>query len=155
MPPIRVDHVGIAVESIADGEPLLELLGAEKIIHQADEEQGFTWAYYELGNASRLELLEPIEGRESFLTGFLESRGPGLHHITLEVADIDTTIELLEADGVRVVDVAEREGYTEAFIPPGEASGVLLQLMEYDGSFQEDHGPGTLIGGERLSEPRD
>ena len=152
MPAMRVDHIGIAVESIADGEPFLELLGADKLVHERDEDQGFTWAYYELGNASRLELLEPIEGRESFLTGYLDAHGPGLHHVTLEVADVRAAMAELEETGLRVVDYAERDGYTEAFIPPGEAAGVLFQLMEYDGSFQSTYGPGAVIGGARLSE---
>lgn|GEM_PF-455957 len=143
----RVDHVGIAVNSIADAEPLLELLGAEKLIHEPDHEQGFTWAYYELGGASRLELIEPIEGAESFLTGYLDREGPGLHHVTIEVADIEVTVDTLEAAGVTVVDEAEREGYAEAFVPPGAANGVLYQLMEYLPEYTDDHGDGVLIGG--------
>ena len=146
----RVDHVGVAVESIEDAEPLLELLGAEKLIEEPDPEQGFTWAYYELGGASRLELIEPIEGEESFLTGYLDREGPGLHHVTIEVADVDAAVETLEAGGVTVVDYAEREGYTEAFVPPGEASGVLYQLMEYHPSYAEAYGAGSLVGGAPL-----
>jgi len=151
-PLVRVDHIGIAVESIADGEPLLELLGAEKLVHKRDDDQGFTWAYYELGNASRLELLEPIDGAESFLTGFLEARGPGLHHVTLEVADIEGTMAVLEEEGVRVIDYTERDGYLEAFVPPSEAAGVLFQLMEYTGDFQVEFGDKAVIGGSRLGE---
>ena len=146
----RVDHVGIAVESIADAEPLLELLGAEKLVHEPDHQQGFTWAYYELGGASRLELIEPIEGEESFLTGYLDREGPGLHHVTIEVADVDAAVETLEAGGVTVIDHAEREGYTEAFVPPGEANGVLYQLMEYHPGYAEEHGDGSLVGGAPL-----
>ena len=143
----RVDHVGIAVTSIADAEPRLELLGAEKLIHEPDHEQGFTWAYYELGGASRLELIEPIEGEESFLTGYLDREGPGLHHVTIEVADIEVAVETLENAGVTVVDQAERDGYTEAFVPPGAANGVLYQLMEYLPGYTDDHGERSLIGG--------
>lgn len=143
----RLDHVGIAVNSIDDAEPLLELLGAEKLIHEPDHEQGFTWAYYELGDASRLELIEPIEGAESFLTGYLAREGPGLHHVTIEVADIDVAVETMEAAGVTVVDEAEREGYAEAFVPPGAANGVLYQLMEYLPGYTDEYGDGSLIGG--------
>lgn len=146
----RVDHVGVAVHSIADAEPLLELLGAEKLIQEPDPEQGFTWAYYELGGASRLELIEPISGEESFLTGYLERSGPGLHHVTIEVANVDAAVETLEAGGVTVIDHAEREGYTEAFVPPGEANGVLYQLMEYHDDYADAHGDSALIGGAPL-----
>ena len=146
----RVDHVGIAVESVADAEPLLELLGAEKLVDEPDHDQGFRWAYYELGGASRLELIAPIPGEESFLTGYLERSGPGLHHVTIEVADVEAATDALEAGGVTVVDHAEREGYTEAFVPPSEASGVLYQLMEYHESYADAHGEGSLIGGAPL-----
>lgn len=146
----RVDHVGIAVESIADAEPLLTLLGAEKLIEEPDHEQGFTWAYYELGGASRIELIEPVPGEESFLTGYLERDGPGLHHVTIEVVDVDVAVETLEAGGVSVVDHAEREGFTEAFVPPSEAAGVLYQLMEYHPEYTDEHGDGSLIGGAPL-----
>ena len=149
-PPVRVDHVGIAVHDVRESEPLLELLGARKLVHERDEDQGFTWAYYALGGASRLELIEPIAGRESFLTAFLDARGPGLHHVTLEVASLDATVTSLEAAGVRVVDEAAREGYREAFVPPGEAAGVLFQLIEYDAGFGADHGDAVFIGGEPL-----
>lgn len=142
----RVDHVGIAVNSIEDAEPLLELLGAEKLIHEPDHEQGFTWAYYELGGASRLELIEPIGGEESFLTGYLDRKGPGLHHVTIEVADIEVAVETLQAAGVTVVDQAEREGYAEAFVPPGAANGVLYQLMEYLPGYTDEYGDHSLIG---------
>jgi methylmalonyl-CoA/ethylmalonyl-CoA epimerase len=54
--PIRVDHVGIAVESIPEAEPVLTALGCEKLTEESVEGR-FRWAYYRLGNASRLELI--------------------------------------------------------------------------------------------------
>jgi len=93
---IRVDHVGIAVESVADAEPLLDLLDAEKFVHETDPTGAFRWAYYRLGDAPRLELIEPVAGEESFLTDFLAANGPGMHHVTLEVADNDAAVDALE-----------------------------------------------------------
>lgn len=164
MPEVRVDHVGIAVQSVADAEPLLELLGAEKLVHETDPTRAFRWAYYLLGDASRVELIEPIEGNDesSFLTKFLDANGPGLHHVTLEVADIDATIEVLEVEGVRVVDRTDYDGWSEAFVSPGNPTGVLFQLMEYHEPFAgerpgpERPEPETLyLGGRRLSEARE
>jgi methylmalonyl-CoA/ethylmalonyl-CoA epimerase len=154
MPEIRVDHVGIAVHSVADAEPLLELLGAEKLVHEADPTGAFRWAYYLLGDASRVELVEPIDGEDSFLTSFLEDSGPGMHHVTLEVADMDAAVEALESEGVRVVDRTDYEGWSEAFVSPGNPTGVLFQLMEYHEPFEEGRpDPERLyLGGERLSE---
>jgi len=148
---VRIDHVGIAVSDIEDAEPLLELLGCEKLLEHAEPEVGYTWAYYELGDASRLELIEPIEGETSFLTAYLDEHGPGLHHVTLEVADLDAMVARLEAGGVRVVDRTERDGYEEAFVSPQE-TGVLFQLMEYGDAYAREYGSALFVGGRRLSE---
>ena len=153
-PEIRVDHVGIAVESVADAEPLLELLGAEKVVHEADPAGAFRWAYYLLGDASRVELIEPVESEESFLTEFLEANGPGMHHVTLEVADMDAAVEALESGGVRVVDRVEYDGWTEAFVSPRNPTGVLFQLMEYHEPFEAGRPDAETLylHGERLSD---
>ncbi|PSQ16449.1 glyoxalase [Halobacteriales archaeon QS_8_69_26] len=127
--PIRVDHVGIAVRSVADAEPVLQALGCEKLLDETVEGR-FRWVYYRLGDASRVELIEPVaEG--SFLTDYLDDHGPGLHHVTLEVADIDAVIEGLEAAGLRVVARREFDDWTEAFVSPRNPTGTLFQLMEY------------------------
>ena len=147
---IRVDHVGIAVRSIADAEPFLESLGCTKVVEETVEDR-FTWAYYRLGNASRVELIEPV-AEASFLTDFLDEHGPGLHHVTLEVADIDGVVDHLSANDVRVVDYREFDDWTEAFISPRNPTGVLVQLMEYHASFDDDRPTDLYIGGEALGE---
>lgn len=148
--PIRVDHIGIAVESVDDAEPVLFALGCEKL-HIDDVEGRFRWAYYRLGNGSRLELIEPV-AEESFLTDYLDREGPGLHHVTLEVADIDAVIDVLEAEGLRVVDYEEFEAWTEAFVSPKNPTGVLFQLMEYHEEYAASHDAGErlFVGGEPL-----
>jgi methylmalonyl-CoA/ethylmalonyl-CoA epimerase len=154
MPEIRVDHVGIAVQSVADAEPLLNLLGAEKLVHEEDPTGAFRWAYYLLGDASRVELIEPVEDERPFLTSFLQENGPGMHHVTLEVAAMDAAVEGLESEGIRVVDRTDYEGWSEAFVSPTNPTGVLFQLMEYHEPFAEGRpDPERLyLGGERLSE---
>lgn len=161
--PIRVDHVGIAVESVADAEPVLRALGCQKLsdeavtgngsvpIEEADDEARFRWAYYELGDASRLELIAPI-AEDSFIREFLDRQGAGLHHVTLEVADIDAVTDALEAADLRVTDYTSYDSWTEAFLSPRNPTGTLFQLMEYHAEFTEGrHGPGRLfIGGSRV-----
>ncbi|MDQ2056194.1 VOC family protein [Halobellus sp. H-GB7] len=150
--PIHVDHVGIAVESVEDAAPVLDALGCERLLDDTVDGE-FRWVYYSLGNASRIELIEPI-AEESFLTAFLERHGPGLHHVTLEVADIDATIEQLDTAGVDVVDRKSYGEWTEAFVSPRNATGTLFQLMEYHEAYTEntEHDPESLyVGGERLS----
>lgn len=138
---VRVDHVGIAV---SDREPIatvLQALGGELI---ADEPaDGFRWIQYELGNLSRIELIEPTE-EGTFLTEFLDARGPGLHHVTLEVAALDAMVAHLERHGIRVVDQADHHRYREAFISPRSTNGTLFQLMEYEPGYTEAYGePGV------------
>jgi methylmalonyl-CoA/ethylmalonyl-CoA epimerase len=154
MPAVRVDHVGIAVHSVADAEPLLELLGAEKLVDEEDPTGAFRWAYYLLGDASRLELVEPVGDEESFLTEFLAESGPGMHHVTLEVADMDAAVAALEAEGIRVVDRTDYDEWAETFVSPRNPTGVLFQLMEYREPFAESRpDPDRLyIGGNRLAE---
>lgn len=148
--PMRVDHVGIAVHAIEDAEPVLLVLGCEKILEEPVDDQ-FQWAYYELGDASRIELIEPIT-EDTFLTKFLEENGPGLHHVTLEVADIDRIIEIVEDHDLRVVDYTDREDWTEAFISPANPTRTLIQLMEFHKSYERRRSDidNLLIGGGRI-----
>ncbi|PSP75186.1 glyoxalase [Halobacteriales archaeon QS_3_64_16] len=170
---MRVDHVGIAVESIEAAEPVLLAFGAEKFLEEPLED--FTWAYYRLGNGSRLELIEPggtsggeTDGEDassggdgnggsesedrSFLTDFLDRYGPGLHHITLEVGDLDRAIDRIEGAGMEVVDRADGEDWRETFVSPRNPTGVLFQLMEYREGFAESREAGTelFVGGQAL-----
>lgn len=151
--PIRVDHTGIAVESIEEAEPLLFVLGARKLIEESVEGR-FRWAQYDFGrDASRLELIAP-EAEETFLTRFLDEHGPGLHHVTLEVADIDAVIAALEAEGIDVVEYEAFEDWTEAFLSPANPTGTLFQLMEYHDDYGESRPPDEdlYVDGERLTD---
>jgi methylmalonyl-CoA/ethylmalonyl-CoA epimerase len=151
--PLRVDHVGIAVNAIADVEELLFSLGCRKLIEESVDGR-FRWAQYDFGrDASRLELIAP-EAPESFLTEFLDDNGPGLHHVTLEVADIDAVVAALEADSYGVVDYREYDDWTEAFVPPSNPTGALFQLFEYHDSYDADRPPADrlYVDGQRLDE---
>ena len=174
---MRVDHVGIAVESIERAQPVLGAFGAERLVEESLDE--FTWAYYRLGNGSRIELIEPArdvggdesaEGRGdgadgdagegggsgdgSFLTDFLDRYGPGLHHVTLEVTDLNRAIGQVEAAGLRVVDRADEDDWKEAFVSPHNPTGTLFQLMEYREGYATNRGPGPdlFVGGQPLGD---
>lgn len=135
-PAMRIDHVGIAVESIDDAEGLLFALGAEKV-HEEVTDEAFTWATYRLGDASRFELIAPIAGTESFLTEFLDRYGPGPHHVTLEVRDVDAAVEAIEAAGYPTLDYERYDDWTQVFVSPRNPTGTLVQLMEYHDSYAE------------------
>jgi len=143
--------MGIAVESISDAEPVLFALGCRKLIEESVEGR-FRWAQYDFGrDASRLELIAPeIEG--TFLTAYLNENGPGLHHVTLEVADIDSVAATVEEAGLDVVEYREYEDWTEAFIPPSNPTGALFQLFEYHDGYAEGRPAREklYVNGERL-----
>ena len=81
---------------------------------------------------SRIELLEPIS-EDSPISKFLEKRGGGIHHIAVEVADIEASLAQLKAKGMRLIDESPRvgaEGCLVAFVHPASANGVLLELVQ-------------------------
>lgn len=150
---VRVDHTGIAVESIDDAESVLFAFGCRKLVEESVEGR-FRWAQYDFGrDASRLELIAP-EADESFLTTYLDDHGPGLHHVTLEVADIDAVAAAVEDAGLDVVEYREYDDWTEAFVPPSNPTGALFQLFEYHDSY-DDGRPAAeklYVDGQRLGE---
>lgn len=151
-PHMRLDHVGIAVESIPEAEGLLVALGAEKV-HEEVTDDTFTWSTYRLGDASRFELIAPLEGVDSFLTTYLDRHGPSLHHVTLEVTEINAAVETIEAAGYRVIDYDDRNDWAEAFISPDNPTGALIQLMEYYDSYavnRDTDDDGLFVGGDPL-----
>jgi methylmalonyl-CoA/ethylmalonyl-CoA epimerase len=152
-PQIRVDHTGIAVDSIDDAEPVLFAFGCRKLIQESVEGR-FRWAQYDFGrDASRLELIAP-EQEGTFLTEYLDEHGPGLHHVTLEVADIDAVAARIEDAGISVVEYREYDDWTEAFVPPSNPTGALFQLFEYHDSYDEGRPAAEklYVDGERLGD---
>ena len=148
--PIRIDHIGIAVEEFAAAETVLRALGAEKYVDNVGPNAEFRWVGYLLGDASRIELITPLT-EESFLDEFLAANGPGLHHVTLEVADMDAVAAALTDAGITLVDRADYETYSELFVSPRNPTGTLFQLMEYHDSYEEQYdGDRAFIGGRRV-----
>ena len=125
----RIDHIGIAVKSIDEARKFYEgQLGAKFVrtsIHHSGE---FKLGIFDLDGFC-LELLEPIDP-EGFLARFIEKRGEGVHHITLQTPNLEQTVDQLEEKGVRVVDknYAIEKGGVDAFISPKSTNGVLIQL---------------------------
>jgi methylmalonyl-CoA/ethylmalonyl-CoA epimerase len=152
-PAVRVDHTGVAVDSIENAEAVLLAFGCRKLIEESVEGK-FRWAQYDFGRAaSRLELIAP-EAEDTFLTEYLAEDGPGLHHITLEVADLDAVAAKIETAGLNVVEYREYDDWTEAFIPPSNPTGALFQLFEYHDSYDTGRPAKEklYVGGERLGE---
>lgn len=128
----QIDHIGIAVQDL---EKALEFFGpllGEGGIHREEvPEQKVRTASLAIG-ASTVELLEPTSP-DSPVANFLAKKGEGIHHLALEVTDIEKSLELLKSRSVRLIDQTPRVGAGGkriAFIHPGGAHGVLIELCE-------------------------
>ncbi len=132
MEPLELDHVAVAVASIANTLPTFEaLVGARGSTPERVEAQGVAVSFLGEG-AGKVELLEPLTP-ESGVARFLEKRGPGLHHIAYRVRDLAATLDRLAAAGVQLIDRTPRpgaHGHRVAFIHPRSAGGVLVELVE-------------------------
>jgi len=124
----KLDHIGIAVKSVAEARKFFEeILGARFLYEHNNPEAGYKIVEFDF-NGLTIELLEPL-GDESFLHGFLEKRGEGVHHLTIDVPNSKEKIAELKRAGVKVVDEREfaADSY-EAFISPRSSHGVLIQI---------------------------
>jgi methylmalonyl-CoA epimerase len=124
----KLDHIGIAVKSLAEARKFFEdVLGARFLYEHENREAGYKLIELDL-NGTTFELLEPL-GDDSFVRAFLEKRGEGLHHLTFDVPDSKAKLAELKERGVRVVDEREfsPDSY-EAFLSPRSSHGVLIQI---------------------------
>jgi LAO/AO transport system kinase len=136
---LALDHLGIAVRSIAASQGLYAALGAacsgiETVAHERVRVMMIA-----LG-ASRIELLEATEP-DSVIGRFVAKRGEGLHHVAVRVPDLAAAVERLKADGVRLVSEtiqAGAGGHRYVFVHPASANGVLLELVESTAPHAKD-----------------
>jgi methylmalonyl-CoA epimerase len=129
---MKINHLGIATKGINEALSFWsEALGLENVHTETVEDQKVRVAMLPIGE-SRIELLEPISD-DSPISKFLEKRGGGIHHIAVDVDDIEATLAQLKAKGMRLIDEQPRigaEGCLVAFVHPSSANGVLLELVQ-------------------------
>jgi len=129
---MKINHLGIATNGIDEAlEFWAEALGLENVHTEVVEDQKVRVAMLPLGE-SRIELLEPIAD-DSPISKFLQKRGGGIHHIAVEVDDIEASLARLKSQGMRLIDESPRvgaEGCLVAFVHPGSTGGVLLELVQ-------------------------
>ncbi|AGB05044.1 methylmalonyl-CoA epimerase [Aciduliprofundum sp. MAR08-339] len=125
----KIDHVAIAVKNLEEGVKIWKDMGFEVEYENVDE-QGVRVGIIHLGNA-RIEVLEPIKDN-SPINKFLEKRGEGLHHLAVEVENIEKSLKSLKEMGYRLIDEEPRlgaEGKKIAFVHP-KSTRFLLELVE-------------------------
>src|SRR5437879_3823999 len=129
---MKIDHIGIATRGIAETARIWrEALDLEITETEEVPEQRVRVAMLPIGE-SRIELLEATSG-DSPISKFLESRGPGIHHIAVRVDDIRGTLAVLKEKGARLIDEEPRMGSggcLVAFVHPSSTGGVLLELVQ-------------------------
>lgn len=130
---MKINHLGIATKGIDEALKFWEnALGLENVHTETVEDQKVRVAMLPLGE-SRIELLEPTS-EDSPISKFLEKRGGGgIHHIAIEVEDIEAALAKLKSEGARLIDEKPRigaEGCLVAFVHPSSANGVLLELVQ-------------------------
>ena len=126
-----VDHIGIAVRSLASAKAIYEKLGLETSPEETVAEEKVRVVMVPVGE-TRLELLEATS-EESTIAKFIAKRGEGLHHLCLRVPDLGAAVEVLKADGVRLVSEEIKTGaggHRYIFVHPQSLGGVLLELVE-------------------------
>ncbi len=126
----KIDHLGIAVNSIEEARRLYEALGLT-VLEEAEGEEGVRSVMIPLGE-SRVRLLQPLD-KGTDLGKFLAQHGEGLHHLALHVDDISGAFEEMKQAGVRLVS-EEIEigagGRLHFLVDPSAANGVLLEICQ-------------------------
>jgi methylmalonyl-CoA/ethylmalonyl-CoA epimerase len=133
MPTVRrIDHIAIVVDDIEAGLGFWrDILGLEVSRVEEVAEQQAVVAMLPTGQ-SGIELVKPTD-EESGAARFLRKRGPGMHHLCLEVDDLDGFLDRLKASGVRLITpvaLTGSDGKRMAFIHPESTHGVLVELYE-------------------------
>jgi methylmalonyl-CoA epimerase len=127
----QIDHVGIAVKSLALAKGVFQKLGLSVSPEELVEGEQVRVVMIPLGE-SRLELLEPTS-ENSVIGKFLAKRGEGLHHVCLRVPDLVAAVERLKSEGVRLVSEEIKSGaggHRYIFVHPASTPGLLLELVE-------------------------
>jgi methylmalonyl-CoA/ethylmalonyl-CoA epimerase len=130
---MKIDHIGIVVRNIQDALKVYEeALGLPLHNIVAVPDQEVQVAFLPIGD-SNIELVQPTTG-DTGTAKFLEKRGEGIHHICIEVEDIEATLARLRAHDVRLIDESPRQGAhgRVAFIHPKGAHGVLIELVQHE-----------------------
>ena len=129
---MKLHHIGIATNQLAEGLAVWrDVLGLEIDATEDVAEQGVRVAMLPIGE-THVELLQPLHPN-SPVGKFLAKRGPGIHHIAIEVEDIQASLAALAGKGARLIDEEPRVGMggcLVAFIHPSSTNGVLLELVQ-------------------------
>lgn len=130
---MKIEHIGIAVESIEKAAAPYQLIGLELSDIEEVADQKVRVGMLPVGE-SKIELLEPTS-EDSPIAKFLAKKGSGIHHLAFQVDDLVAELDRLKAEGVRLIDEKPRRGAHNAliaFLHPKSTGGVLIELCQHD-----------------------
>ena len=126
----KIEHIGIAVKSLANSIPLFEKILNTPCYKTEDvESEKVKTAFYQSG-PNKIELLESIDS-QGVIAKFIEKKGEGLHHIAFEVDDIYAEMERLKGEGFVLLNEKPKPGADNklvCFLHPKDTNGVLIEL---------------------------
>lgn len=129
---LKVEHIGIAVKSLAVSVPLFEkLLDAECYKTEEVATEGVATAFFRQGE-TKIELLEALSAA-SPVAKFLEKKGEGVHHLAFEVKDIHAEMARLQKEGFELLSDEPKPGADNklvCFLHPKSTNGVLVELTQ-------------------------
>lgn len=132
MKPTHIEHIGIAVKSLAHAIPYYEqLLGTPCYSIEEVRDQRVKTAFFKIGQ-TKIELLESTDP-EGPVGKFIEKKGEGIHHIAFAVNGLEAALDEARAAGIKLIDEQPRmgaEGLHIAFLHPKSSFGVLTELCE-------------------------
>ena len=128
----RIDHIGVATDDLEGALALYEQTFSMPIVHRETvESQGVEAALLDVGDG-HVELLRPLDP-DTPVGKYLDSKGPGLHHVAYAVDDIDAVLGKLREAGVELIDQEPRRGIRNsqiAFLHPKATGGVLTEIVQ-------------------------
>ncbi|MFR9650891.1 MAG: methylmalonyl-CoA epimerase [Rikenellaceae bacterium] len=131
----HIEHLGVAVNSLEEAIPYWEnVIGLKCYAIEEVAEQKVKTAFFMLGQ-TKIELLEATSP-DSAVAKFIDSKGPGVHHVALACENLEEQLADAEAQGIRLIDKTPRkgaEGLTIAFLHPKSTQGILTELCENKG----------------------
>jgi methylmalonyl-CoA/ethylmalonyl-CoA epimerase len=126
----KIEHIGIAVESLENAIPYYEtLLGSKCYAIEEVTDQKVKTAFFKVGE-TKIELLESTDP-EGPIGKFLEKKGQGIHHMAFAVEDVNESLKDVESSGIQLIDKQSRkgaEGLNIGFLHPKSTFGVLTEL---------------------------
>jgi methylmalonyl-CoA epimerase len=129
-----IHHLGVAVDDLDEALETYERLFGAELEHRAQvDDQGVEAAALLVGSG-RVELLAPL-GEDTPVGKFLAKRGPGMHHVAYEVADVGAELDRLSAAGAELIDPHPRQGLfglQVAFVHPDAVHGVLTEVVSVE-----------------------